>query len=124
MVSDTSTVVAATAAAIPDVVKDAFVGAALTLGDILLLEQAGCRFLAAGVPPTMREMTALYWLLSDKAGFAAAVACGDFDGALMRYADTLSPSVIPASSSGLKDALARAFAPAGSAAGDGGNGGK
>lgn len=58
---DISNIVATTAASIPDAVKDAFAaGGTLSLGDILLLESAGCRFIAAGAAPTFREMTAAY----------------------------------------------------------------
>lgn len=110
---DTSDVVATTAASIPDAVKDAFAaGVTLSLGDILLLESAGCRFIAAGAAPTFREMTAAYWLLADKQAFRLALDSGDFDAALQAYADKLSPSVIPAAASNIKGILARSFAPA------------
>ncbi|MCC8149087.1 hypothetical protein [Akkermansia sp.] len=110
---DTSNVVAATAASIPDAVKDAFAaGNTLSLGDVLLLETAGCRFIAAGAAPTFREMSTVYWLLADKQAFRLALDSGDFDAQLQAYADKLSPSVIPAAASNIRGILARSFAPA------------
>nr|DAZ73172.1 MAG TPA: hypothetical protein [Caudoviricetes sp.] len=110
---NTSNVIAATAASIPDAVKDAFsAGGVLSLGDVLLLESAGCRFIAAGAAPTFREMSTVYWLLADKQAFRLALDSGNFDAALQAYADKLSPSVIPASASNIKGILARSFAPA------------
>ncbi|WP_295978244.1 hypothetical protein [uncultured Akkermansia sp.] len=110
---NTSNVVAATAASIPDAVKDAFSsGGVLSLGDVLLLESAGCRFIAAGGAPTFREMATVYWLFADKQAFRLALDTGDFDAALQAYADKLSPSVIPAAAPNIKGILARSFAPA------------
>lgn len=110
---DTSNVIAATAASIPDAVKDAFsAGGTLSLGDVLLLESAGCRFIAAGAAPTFREMATVYWLLADKQAFRLALDSGDFDISLQAYADKLSPSVIPAAASNIKGVLARSFTPA------------
>lgn len=110
---DTSNVLAATAASIPDAVKDAFsAGGTLSLGDVLLLESAGCRFIAAGAAPTFREMATVYWLLADKQTFRLALDSGDFDISLQEYADKLSPSVIPAAASNIKSILARSFTPA------------
>ena len=102
-----------TAALIPDAVKDAFSsGGVLSLGDVLLLESAGCRFIAAGGAPTFREMATVYWLFADKQAFRLALDSGDFDAALQAYADKLSPSVIPAAAPNIKGILARSFAPA------------
>lgn len=77
-----------------------------------MLESAGCRFIAAGIAPTFREMATVYWLLADKQAFRLALDSGDFDMALQAYADKLSPSVIPAAASNIKGILARSFAPA------------
>lgn len=110
---DTSNVVATTAASIPDAVKDAFsAGGTLSLGDVLLLESAGCRFIAAGAAPTYREVATFYWLLADKQAFRLALDSGDFAVALQAYADKLSPSVVLAAASNIKGILVRSFAPA------------
>lgn len=107
---DTSNIVTTTAASIPDAVKHAFSGERfLTLADVLLLEQAGCRFIASGGVPTYREMTVIYWLLADKDGFRRALASGDLDAELQTYADSLPPSIIPAAAHDIKGILARSF---------------
>lgn len=111
--STTSDIAAITAALIPDAVKAAFNGQSLTLGDVLSLEQAGCRFIATGAPPSVREMSILFWMISDKEGFASALASGDFEEALHVYASSKSPAVIPAAAAGIKGVLSRSFNPGG-----------
>ncbi len=108
---NTSNVAARTAAAIPDVVKNAFEGATLTMGDVLRLERAGCRFIAESRLPSVSEFTAVYWLLKDREAFCVALNSGGFNVALQKYADGLEPAELFGAADAIKDVLSRSFEP-------------
>ena len=111
--SKTSTnIAAATAALFPDVVKDAFAKRqSLTMRDLLLLESAGVNFVALGGQPSAYEITAVRWLFADRDAFAAALA-GTFQEDLHGWADSISPSPLPAAGRRFADVIKASFAPA------------
>ena len=112
--SKTSTnIAAATAALFPDVVKDAFAKRqSLTMRDLLLLESAGVNFVALGGQPSAYEITAFMWLFADRDAFAAALDAGTFKEDLHVWADSISPSMLPAAVRRIADVIKASFAPA------------
>lgn len=111
--SDTSTdIAAATAASLPDVVKDAFAKRqSLTMRDLLLLESAGVNFVALGGQPSAFEITAFMWLFADRDAFSSALDAGTFKAALYDWAEGISPSMLPAAGLRIAEVIKASFAP-------------
>ena len=101
-----------TAALIPDVVREAFASTkSLSLRDVLLLEEVGVTFFATGTKPTFREMTIVYWLITDRAAFLASVASGDFALRFDQCMAAVTPAVITASLLPVAGILKQTFSP-------------
>ncbi|MBS5508303.1 MAG: hypothetical protein KHX31_06680 [Akkermansia sp.] len=101
-----------TAALIPDVVREAFVSTkSLSVRDVLLLEAAGVTFFATGGNPTFKEMTTVFWLITDRDSFRAAVDSGEFRVSFDKWADTVSPAVITKSLLSIAGILKQTFQP-------------
>ena len=101
-----------TAALIPDVVREAFSSTkSLSVRDILLLESAGVTFFATGHSPSFREMTVVFWLISDRAAFRAAAESGEFSAHFDKWVETVSPPLITAALLPIAGILKGTFSP-------------
>lgn len=101
-----------TASLIPDVVREAFTSAqSLSVRDVLLLESADVTFFATGAPPSFRDLVVVYWLITDRPAFQAAVESGDFRNHFANWAETVTPAVFMRAVSSVSDVLVRTFRP-------------
>ena len=58
------------------------------------------------------EITAFMWLFADRDAFAAALDAGTFKEDLHVWADSISPSMLPAAGRRIADVIKASFAPA------------